>query len=405
MATVKLKFRPSTLSNHPGTIYYQITHHRVTRHITTPHHVYPDEWDYVKQPSDSCQPGSNIHLTGIRQNLQAEITQLNQIVKHFDGTGTPYTADDIVLTFQSRNDNGLWFIAFMRSVIGQMTSMGRIRIGETYTSTMQSFMRFRRGIDLITDSIDQDIIMEYEAYLKQEGVCRNTSSFYMRNLRSIYNRAVAKGFTTQRNPFRSVYTGVDKTVKRAISESTIKRIRSMDLSATPALAMARDMFLFSFYTRGMSFVDIAYLRKTDLNNDILSYRRKKTDQRLYVRWEKCMAEIADRYSHATSPYLLSVINPDKGDALRQYRNASHLINRKLKIIGQQLNLTAPLTMYCARHAWASIARGKNIPLSVISEAMGHDSEKTTRIYLASLDSDEVDNANSIILNSLIMANQ
>ena len=85
---------------------------------------------------------------------------------------------------------------------------------------------------------------------------------------------------------------------------------------------------------------------------------------------------------------------------RQYKNAAHLINDKLKKLGGQLGLSIPLTSYVARHAWASIAKSKNIPLSTISEAMGHDSENTTRIYLASLDTSVVDKANSLILKSL-----
>ena len=76
------------------------------------------------------------------------------------------------------------------------------------------------------------------------------------------------------------------------------------------------------------------------------------------------------------------------------------VNQKLKKLGMRLGLSIPLTTYVARHAWASIAKSKNISLSVISEAMGHDSENTTRIYLASLDTSLVDKANSLILKSL-----
>jgi transposase len=159
------------------------------------------------------------------------------------------------------------------------------------------------------------------------------------------------------------------------------------------------MFLFSFYTRGMSFVDMAYLKKKDVQNGILSYRRRKTGQLLTIRWEKCMEEIADRYDTEDSDYLLPLIRRPH-EARKQYRNASHLINSKLKLISKRLKLPVPLTMYVARHAWASIARSKNIPLSVISEGMGHDSENTTRIYLASLDTAVVDKANRLILKAV-----
>jgi integrase len=78
----------------------------------------------------------------------------------------------------------------------------------------------------------------------------------------------------------------------------------------------------------------------------------------------------------------------------------YLINRKLKTIGNMVGIQLPLTMYVARHSWASAAKTKNVPISVISEGMGHDSEMTTQIYLASLDKAVVDEANIMILNSL-----
>ena len=174
----------------------------------------------------------------------------------------------------------------------------------------------------------------------------------------------------------------------------------MDLALFSAMDFARDIFMFSFYTRGMSFIDMAYLKKKDLQNGILSYRRQKTGQQLFVKWEKPMQEIVDKYDTNATPYLLPVIRDMHADARRQYKNAAHLVNDKLKKLGEQLGLDIPLTSYVARHGWASIAKDRNIPLAIISEAMGHDSEKTTRIYLASLDTSAVDKANSRILKAL-----
>ena len=164
--------------------------------------------------------------------------------------------------------------------------------------------------------------------------------------------------------------------------------------------VARDIFMFSFYTRGMSFIDMAYLKKRDLQNGVLSYRRKKTGQQLFIKWERPMQEIIDKYNTDGSPYLLPIIRNMNADERQQYKNAAHLVNNKLKKLGEILGLAVPLTSYVARHAWASIAKSKNVPLGIISEAMGHDSEKTTRIYLASLDTSAIDKANNQILKSL-----
>jgi len=287
----------------------------------------------------------------------------------------------------------------MESVIIQLKRLNRERTAETYTAMLNSFMRFRKDNDALLDEINSDLMMEYEAYLKMQGVTMNTVSFYMRILRAVYNRAVEKGLTEQRNPFRHVYTGIDKTVKRAIPLKAIKRIKELDLSLKPSLDFARDMFLFSFYTRGMSFIDMAYLRKKDLQNGFLSYRRRKTGQQLFIRWEKCMQEIIDKYPGTGTDYLLPIIRAS-GNERQQYRNALRLVNNKLKEISAMTGLQTNLTMYVSRHSWASAAKSKNVPISIISEGMGHDSEATTQIYLASLDSSLIDKANGMILKNL-----
>ena len=123
--------------------------------------------------------------------------------------------------------------------------------------------------------IDSDLMQLYEAYLHGKGAVRNTSSFYMRILRAVYNRALEKELMEQRNPFRHVYTGVDKTIKRAVPLSAIKRMKNLDLSLQPNLEFARDMFLFSFYTRGMSFVDMAHLKKERSSERLLIVSQTK----------------------------------------------------------------------------------------------------------------------------------
>lgn len=152
--------------------------------------------------------------------------------------------------------------------------------------------------------------------------------------------------------------------------------------------------------RGMSFVDMAYLKKKDLKNGHITYRRKKTGQLLNVEWTRQMQNIVDKYKFNATGYLLPIILREDGTERRQYQNQMMKVNRHLKEVANLINLTMPLSLYCSRHSWATIARGKDIPLSVISEGLGHDSEATTQIYLDSIKSSEVDKANRKILKDL-----
>jgi len=292
------------------------------------------------------------------------------------------------------------FTVYIGEQIARLKRLGKVRTSETYTSAFKSFSGFVKYRDVLFRELDANMIAEYEVYLKERGNSPNTVSFYMRILKAVYNRAVENGLTEQHYPFKSVFTGVEKTLKRAISINDIRQIKSMDLSMRPNLDFARDVFLFCFYTRGMSFVDMAYLRKKDIANGILTYRRKKTGQQLFVRWERCMQEILDKYPANATEFLLPIITEPDEDYRRQYTNGLHRVNCLLKTIGRKLDLPIPLTMYVARHSWASIAKNRNIPISVISECMGHDSESTTQIYLASLDATIVDRVNSEILDLL-----
>lgn len=402
MATIKVKFRASSSKAKEGTLFYQIIQSRTPRQIGTAYKLYPDEWNAMKNEivvSSARGEERRHYLTTLNEAVRADVERLMAIVSRFNRTRSCYTADDIVAAYLSPiDDYGL--MAFGRRLAEQMSRIGKRRTAETYTTTLNSFNRFCKERDVLLDNVDSDLMMAYESYLLSTRICPNTTSYYMRNLRSIYNRAVERNLTVQRFPFRHVYTGIDKTVKRAVSIDVIRRIRDMDLSEHPALDYARDLFMFSFYTRGMSFVDLVFLRWTDLRNGVLTYRRRKTKQQLFIRWEKPMQDIVDKYNTAGSPYLLPVIKCDGTNEIRQYRNEGHRINRSLKKIGEMLGLPIPLTTYVARHGWASIAKSKNIPIATISEAMGHDSETTTRIYLASLDTSVVDKANRIILKSL-----
>lgn len=293
-----------------------------------------------------------------------------------------------------------YLFPFMQETIVQLQKLGKTRTAETYQSALASFMRFREGKDVLISHIKDNLIVAYENSMKASGLSSNTTSFYMRILRAVYNRAVKQGITKQKYPFQYVYTGVAKTRKRAVDISIVRRLAEMDLDRNPSAALARDMFLFSFYTRGMSFVDMAYLRKSDLSHGVLEYRRRKTGQTLFIRWENCMDEIVSSYDNPSSFYLLPIITTYDTDERQQYINMSHKINRSLKSLGKKLGLPAPLTMYVARHTWANAARKKKIPISVISEGMGHTSEMTTRIYLSSLDADIIDRANKKILRLL-----
>lgn len=292
------------------------------------------------------------------------------------------------------------FFEFMESVITRLRQLNKIGTAKNYQATLKSFKRFRDNENITVGAIDHIIMEDYQAYLASIGIVPNSISFYMRILRAVYNRAIEQELTNDCRPFRTVFTGTEKTLKRAISISDIRQIRNLDLSHKPNLESARDMFLFLFLCRGMSFIDAAFLKKIDIQNGVLTYRRRKTGQLLHIKVIKPIKEIIDRYSNIESPYLLPIITHPGKDERKQYETSLHRVNKSLKVIAKMINLPTTLTTYVTRHTWATVAKSKYIPISVISDALGHDSVNTTQIYLASIDSSIIDEANDLVVEEL-----
>ena len=402
MTSVKVKFSPSSIILKEGTLHYQIIHHRKVRHIRTGYKLFSSEWISASGEIDvSAGSGEDRknYLIALKKQIDKDLVKIEKCINRLVQEDAPFTVERIIELYTVPEGN-YTFLLYGKELLVELRKIGKVRTAGTYQSALNSFERYlnNRG-DVSLDALDSNQMIAYESWLKGNGICPNTSSYYMRNLRAIYNRAVEQGFVAQQNPFKHVYTGIDKTRKRAVSLDVVREIRDLNLTKK-SLVFARDIFLFSFYTRGMSFVDMAFLKKKDLQNGILTYRRHKTGQQLFIKWEKPMQELIDKYDTSDIPYLLPIIRNNGMDEWHQYQNEAHRINRNLKHIGKQIGLGIPLTTYVARHAWASIAQSKNVSLPVISEALGHDSEQTTRIYLASLDTSIVDKANSLISMSI-----
>lgn len=432
MATLKVKFRPSARKGSMGMVVYQVIHRRVVRQVKTKYRVFPSEWNnedgcilcptlYDIKSSNTERNTKNANaercaeLMSMRRKMMVDQEKLKCLIRTHDNSDESYTVDDIIKDFVNWKDQCYddGFVAFCEKLILRYIALGKRSAAEKLRTTLNSFLRFLDSADVSMVDVNSFLIEHYDTYMKGKRLERNTRSFYLRTLRAAYNTAVDEGFTIQQYPFRKVRTGIYKTVKRALTFCEMQRVKRMTFVGRPRYEEARDIFMLSFYMRGISLVDLAYLRKSDLRYGVISYHRHKTGQLLSMRWEPDMDELKKRLwalsdlPEEKSPFLLPIIKIRKAkdaedtDKVRiLYLNAYHLINTKLHTIGEELSLPLVLTSYVARHSWASIAKNKNIPISIISECLGHDNEKTTQIYLASFDTRVLDEANRKVWKDL-----
>ena len=398
MTTIKAKFKKSPKEDNTGSIYYQIIHKKRVRNMKSGIKIHLSEWDEETESIywDKASIERAEELKLFANKIMGDIQILETITNENKDENTTFSVKNISDIFH-RFKKQFSLEHIVRDRVTELHLAGRTRTAETYMVALASIKSFSKQQDLTIFDITDWLMMNYEGWMRDKGLARNTTSFYMRILRAIYNKAVCKGMIQQKHPFRSVYTGIDKTKKRAITLVAMQQLKNMNLSTKPNQELARDLFLFSFYTRGMSFIDMAHLKKDNLSNGILTYNRRKTGQQLYIKWEKCMQDIVDKHKSEESQYLLPIIDTNTKDKILTYKNALHLTNYHLKQLGRKLNISTPLTMYVARHSWASIAASQQIPISIISKGMGHESEATTRIYIASIQTDVIDEANKKII--------
>ena len=397
MATIKVKLRPSSVVERAGTIYYQVTHRRATQQITTNIRLQPDEWDTIGEQVVVSVADKNI----IQNRIDSDIALLKRIVKDLNNSGVTYSVGDIVKRFKSPECHVL-VLDFMQNQIRLMRNANRLGTALNYEKTMKNFVKFLGGVNLPFSAMTEQVIADYNSFLVQLGMFRNSISFYMRIMRAVYNKAVRQKLVEQSHPFTEVYTGIDRTRKRAVSESVISQLYKLNLAEGTPLALARDIFIFSYCTRGMAFVDIAYLKRENIQNGVICYARRKTGQLLSVRIEPSIQRIIDRYSSALSPYVFPILtSTETKPAYEEYQVAINNHNRQLRRLSKMLPAGCKLTSYTSRHSWATAARNHNVPISVISAGMGHTSEQTTQIYLTMLENSVIDDANQGLIRSLL----
>ena len=380
----------------------QIIRHRKKREIYTPYRFWEAEFNTRLEMVENVGGNrrrllivreANEYLIYIKKELEAICGSLEA------DKGSAYTVDDIVNVYNYHNDLSQ-VLVYADSVIAGLENKGRQGTAANYRSARRAFEMFLDGSPFSFEELTPEVLDRFVTFLRERGNRPNTVSFYLRQWRAIYNRACADHVVfSDQKPFRRLNLKEEVTSKRAISREKIAQIECVDLTACHAdMQLARDLFLFSFYTRGMSFVDMCYLNKENLQGNYLRYKRQKTGQELQIRIEKDLRVLIDRYASSLSDYLLPMLR--NGDRYQDYRRRQRRLNKLIRELGDRLQLDMPLTFYVARHSWATLAHENDVPVSVISDCMGHTSEKTTRIYLDRIDTKRLDRANRLVINSL-----
>lgn len=302
----------------------------------------------------------------------------------------------------SRHNNKVSFLLCAEQQAKHCEEANRFSTAKNYRTAIRSLSCFLQGQQLMVKDISPELMADYAQWLRQQGISMNTVSCYLRSLRAIYNKVVKQYNLDDRKPFKDLFTGHTKTMKRSATDDDIKRLQAMILPKHSALQLSRDIFLFSLYAQGMPFVDVAFLHKEQIRDGQIVYERHKTGQQIVVKIEGCIQEIINRYSRADSDFVFPIITAHHpAQAYKQYQSSLRSYNRNLHKLEKLAGLKRNLTSYVVRHTWASVAYDTNVDLAVIASALGHTNTNTTRIYIRDINNRRLAEANREVLSRII----
>lgn len=387
------------LNNGTYPLVFQVIHSRRKKLLYTGFRLKEEAFNKAEEKivdgTDATLTATDI--TKMNRELRKMKNMIHTRIRQLERTTEPFTVEDVLAQFTRANVRQQFYILrYIDTQIERKKKLKKEGTAAAYKSTRSSLAKFLDGSDIRMPEIDLRFIRRYEDFLYNNGVAENTVSYYLRNLRTLYNQAVVDGYHPHGEyPFVKAQTRPAKTVKRALSREDLQTMANLKLEDAPELKFARDLYLFSFYAQGMAFVDIVLLKKSDIYNGVLTYSRHKSKQFIRIAVTPQMQELMDKYE-TEGKYVFPIIRDNSSSEYTQYRLALGRINRHLKRIAAMIDVKIPLTTYTARHTWATLARDCGAPVSVISAGLGHTSEEMTRIYLKEFDVSQLDKVNSIV---------
>jgi site-specific recombinase XerD len=403
MATIKVllnKSRSCKDGRYP--LVVQVIHCRRKKLLYLPYHFYEENFDEksgkVLSPNHRRVPDHQ-KINTLIQKVKAD---LQFAVELLERRGSPFSVTDIFECYLQNKDSER-IVGYVQGLILQLEAEGRHGTVNAYKSTLSKIISFvGQDANPGFEEMDTDWVSRFAQFLQASGIKVNTIAFYLRVLHAINNRAFKEGVSGAQgaSPFRRIHIPTAKTDRLVLDKSTITQIARAHVDDSDSqLALARDLFLFSYYSRGMLFVDMAFLKYSDIRNGAIYYIPVKTKQLIRIRITPQLHDLMEKYRN-DGEYVLPILNLGTKSLYAQYRSALKQQNRHLKELTEVLHLPCKLTTYVARHSWASIAKQSGVPISVISEGLGHSCEKITQTYLADMDPSGIDAANDYVTNLL-----
>lgn len=384
-------FKSKTLSDGSHPLMIRICKDNKKKYKSLGVSVFPQFWDFEKQrPKRNCPDReailnliNNKTIDFTNQIIEYKLAQkeftVTKLIEKVDSPTSSYTVKELI-----------------DKEIKRLKHENRLKSAIIYKELRTSMLEFNKHLDIYFPDIDVDFLKSYEAFLRKKGLSENSMGVRFRTLRAIFNKAIELNIVKEGYyPFRiyKVSKLHKETVKRSIQKTDITAIINYN-ATTEYTRLAIDLFYFSYLSGGINFVDIAHLTNDNIIDNRLVYTRKKTKKLIKIPLQLNAIELINKYS-SDNVYLfpiLTAFHKTEQQKANRIHKVLAIINKRLKQIGKELNIPIDLTTYVARHSFATVLKRSGVNTAIISESLGHSSEKITQIYLDSFENSQIDEA-------------
>jgi len=392
------KWKKVKNDEHP--LMLRVTKDRKRKYVSLGISVNPDHWDFQKnKPKVNC-PNKDLILNIIDKKTMEYRKQLLE----FQNIEKDFSAQKLVDTVNKPLKRKNVETVFLEQ-IQELKNEKRIGNANFYKSALYSLKAFNNGtMEIPFTEIDVNWLQRYESWMKGNGNSINSLGVRFRALRAIYNLAI-KQYVVKKEyyPFEEFKVSKlrETTKKRAIPKTDIQKIIDFEVEEitnyhSPLIELAKDVFVFSYLCCGINFIDIAYLKRSNIKGERIVYSRHKTGKVINFPLQPHAIELINKYNNPNSEYLFPILNEKvhMTEWQQHYRIQKTIkkVNKWLKIIAEKIGIETNLTSYVARHSYATVLKRSGVNVALISETLGHSDLKTTQIYLDSFENSQIDEA-------------
>lgn len=394
-ATVNvLCYKSKTLSNGEHPIMLRVCKGGKKKYVGLGISVNPKYWDFEKsKPKRNC-PNREQIIKAINEQEQKYSEQILEFSTEQREYSPATLIEAVAPVRKAKTVDDLF-----NDYICQLKDEGRLGYALSVQQVRNSLLKFKGHSDIFFSEIDVNWLKSYESWLRCCKLEDNTIGIRFRTLRAVYNLALTEGLVkTDLYPFKKYKVSKlhKETAKRAITKEQVKQVIEYDVSEVRFYKkLAVDMFTFSYLMGGINFTDMAFLTDKNIDGGRMVYVRQKTKKLIILPLQEKAVEIMNRYRSPQLKYIFPILD-NRERTPRQIRNRIYdvlaNVNGHLNDIGKELGIELKISSYTARHSYATVLKRSGVSTSIISESLGHSSERITQIYLDSFDNEQVDEA-------------